>query len=115
MVRRNSSRLGGNRPRTHPALTHSIRKKPPQEPQKSPKSNEAQVVVQELRFIALRLGQARAVAITALAALWHQNADRDGEIASTIQHSIAEPLEAEIERIEAIRGRILAAKPRAAL
>lgn len=95
MVRRNSSRLGGNRPRTHPSLRRKNR---------SIETQKAREKAQALNFILLRLGRVRSVVVTAAAALSHQNADRDADIGSCLFFAAADPLTTAIEQLEKLTG-----------
>lgn len=96
MVKRNSSRLGGNRPRTHPSSSRKNR---------SIATEQTRETSQQLKLVVFHLKHARAVVVTAMAALWHQSADHDVDVAVALQHAVAHPLLTEIERLEKLIGR----------
>lgn len=60
------------------------------------------VAESDVQMIALRLQYLRAVIVMATAALWHQNADLDGEIGTALQRAVADPMLTEIDRLEAL-------------
>lgn len=60
-----------------------------------------------LRLLAQRLRTVRASAVIAAAVLRHQNAHLDAEVASVLQHQIAEPLSENIDHLETLgAGRV---------
>ena len=55
-----------------------------------------------LRTTALHLLHIRAAASTAAAALHHQNAEIDADVALTLRHAVIDPLTLDIERLQGL-------------
>ncbi len=88
----NSARKGA---RSRPTRPRPIRRPPVDTP----------IPATEVRLTVLRLQTVRSVVITAAAALWHQSADHDADIAHALRYSASMPLTAEIERLETLLAR----------
>ena len=80
---RRRGRLGGNRPRTHPP--RSVAERPA-----AKEPSETEVLIREIRLLALRLEVIYRTAVTVEMALRYQNADQDADFADCLRHSVGE-------------------------
>jgi hypothetical protein len=101
---RQSGRLGGNRPRTHPKGPQGGRsdRKSGRAPARPP-SNSTKVRA-DLANIRARLGVALAVVTVASMALKHQNAEADADVALLLQRCVADELFNQLDRLDHILG-----------
>ena len=83
----------------------SRRRRAPVSPRRPPLvARQVQVSELSLQTVVMRLRQARSVAITAVMALVHQNADVDSDIASVLGQHVVDALTKEIETLDRALG-----------
>lgn len=82
---RRRGRLGGNRPRTHPPRSAAERLAA-----EGPSAIE--VLIREIRVLALRLEVIYRTAATVEVALRYQNADQDADFADCLRHAVCEAI-----------------------
>ena len=106
MAARNSSRgarrrgrLGGNRPRTHPRRSAVDRLAV-----KGPSATE--VLIREIRLLALRLEVIYRTAVTVEMALRYQNADQDADFADCLRHAVCEAVWEQSEKAHGLSKRL---------
>jgi hypothetical protein len=105
MAARNSSRgarrrgrSGGNRPRTDPP--RSAKEKPAA---KGPSATE--LLIREIRLLALRLEVIYRTAVTVEMALRYQNADQDADVADCLRHAVCEAVWRQSEKAHGLSTR----------
>ena len=110
MAARNSSRgarrrgrLGGNRPRTHPRRSAVDRRAV-----KGPSATE--VLIREIRLLALRLEVIYRTAVTVEMALRSQNADQDADFADCLRHAVCEAIWEQSEKAHGLSKRFSRAR-----
>lgn len=106
MAARNSSRgarrrgrLGGNRPRTHPprSVAESLAAKGP---------SATEVLIREIRLLALRLEVIYRTALTVEMALRYQNADHDADFADCLRHAVCDVVWEQSEKAHGLSKRL---------
>ena len=95
---RRRGRLGGNRPRTHP--TRPVAERPAA---KAPSAIE--VLIREIRLLALRLEAIYRTAATVEMALRYQNADQDADFADCLRHAVCEAVWEQSEKAHGLSKR----------
>src|SRR6185437_407883 len=102
MAARNSSRgarrrgrSGGNRPRAHP---------PRSAPERRPSATE--LLIREIRLLALRLEVIYRTAVTVEMALRYQNADQDADLADCLRHAVCEAVWEQSEKAHGLSKRL---------
>ena len=102
MAARNSSRgarhrgrLGGNRLRTNPPRSAAQRLAT-----KGPSATE--VLIREIRLLALRLEVIYRTAVTVEMALRYQNADQDADFADCLRHAVCEGVWEQSEKVHGL-------------
>ena len=106
MAARNSSRGarrrgrlgGGNRPRTHPPRSTAERLAA-----KEPSTTE--VLIREIRLLALRLEVIYRTAVTVEMALRSQNADHDADFADCLRYAVCEAIREQSEKAHGLSKR----------
>ena len=96
-------RLGGNRPRTHPP--RSVGEKPAA---KEPSATE--LLIREIRLLALRLEVIYRTAVTVEVALRSQNADQDADFADCLRHAVCEAVWEQSEKAHGLSKRLSRAR-----
>lgn len=95
---RRRGRLGGNRPRTHPPRSAGERLAA-----KRPSATE--VLIREIRLLALRLEVIYRTAVTVEMALRYQNADQDADFADCLRHAVSEAVWEQSEKAHGLSRR----------
>ena len=96
---RRRGRSGGNRPRTHP-------------PRSAPRrlaakgASTAEMLIREIRVLALRLEVIYRTAVTVEMALRYQNADQDADFADCLRHAVCEAVWEQSEKAHGLSKRL---------
>ena len=100
---RRRGRSGGNRPRTHPPRSVAERLAA-----KGPSATE--VLIREIRLLALRLEGIYRTAVTVEMALRYQNADQDADFADCLRHAVCEAIWEQSEKAHGLSKRFSRAR-----
>ena len=96
---RRRGRSGGNRPRTHPPRSAARRLAA-----KGPSA--AEMLIREIRLLALRLEVIYRTAVTVEMALRYQNADQDADFADCLRHAVCEAVWEQSEKAHGLSKRL---------